>query len=316
MPRSPGAHIAHPSPSNANAVCCEYPISHPNGNVLRPTRPAAAQLSANHDCRNHYRMDNDRVHPGTVLITLLFCAISQGVASAQNVIPFGATLSGPFTIPTNTLGVTACGRLWFDGTNSAYRFVGGLGQPTIEIRGPAGPGTNGPLLHVLPFSYIGTSDDYCRSAEGLPSTNSSPYHPPLSAVNEGTITITPEQIEYLVAGLLYADRVDVVVHNGMLLERRGRGQITLLDSDNDGVPDFQDQCPDTPAGSLINSAGCSISQLCPCEAPWRNHGQFLKCMRDVLEDFSSKGLITPQQRRDLLRAAIKSDCGKRQHRTH
>ena len=29
-----------------------------------------------------------------------------------------------------------------------------------------------------------------------------------------------------------------------------------LDSDGDGVPDFQDQCPDTPAGVKVNALGC------------------------------------------------------------
>ncbi|MGM0857287.1 MAG: OmpA family protein [Pseudomonadota bacterium] len=32
-----------------------------------------------------------------------------------------------------------------------------------------------------------------------------------------------------------------------------------LDSDNDGVPDYRDQCPDTPAGVEVNSLGCPDS---------------------------------------------------------
>ncbi|WNK18814.1 OmpA family protein [Halomonas piscis] len=32
-----------------------------------------------------------------------------------------------------------------------------------------------------------------------------------------------------------------------------------LDSDNDGVPDFRDQCPNTPAGVEVNALGCQES---------------------------------------------------------
>ena len=36
---------------------------------------------------------------------------------------------------------------------------------------------------------------------------------------------------------------------------------TVVDSDGDGVPNDQDQCPDTPAGEAVDAAGCSASQL-------------------------------------------------------
>ena len=35
---------------------------------------------------------------------------------------------------------------------------------------------------------------------------------------------------------------------------------TLIDSDNDGIPTFQDQCPSTAAGAYANARGCSFTQ--------------------------------------------------------
>jgi parallel beta-helix repeat protein len=35
---------------------------------------------------------------------------------------------------------------------------------------------------------------------------------------------------------------------------------SLLDSDGDGVPDFQDQCPNSAPGSGVNAAGCGLGQ--------------------------------------------------------
>ncbi|MCX2719876.1 PQQ-dependent sugar dehydrogenase [Lentiprolixibacter aurantiacus] len=37
--------------------------------------------------------------------------------------------------------------------------------------------------------------------------------------------------------------------------------VTLADSDNDGVPDSTDLCPDTPVGETVNADGCAESQL-------------------------------------------------------
>jgi hypothetical protein len=33
---------------------------------------------------------------------------------------------------------------------------------------------------------------------------------------------------------------------------------SLVDSDNDGIADSQDLCPNTPAGAVVNNEGCPI----------------------------------------------------------
>jgi len=83
------------------------------------------------------------------------------------------------------------------------------------------------------------------------------------------------------------------------------------DQDNDGVPDSLDQCPDTPAGSIVNSDGCSIDQLVPCDGPWKNHGEFVSTMAHVTKEFEQDGLITQGQRSALISEAARSDCGKK-----
>jgi len=85
------------------------------------------------------------------------------------------------------------------------------------------------------------------------------------------------------------------------------------DLDNDGVPDSLDQCPDTPAGSIVNSDGCSIDQLVPCDGPWKNHGQFVSTMAHVTSEFAREGLITQGQRSQIVSAAARSDCGKKRN---
>jgi hypothetical protein len=243
------------------------------------------------------------------------CVIVHGATVAQNVIPFGVSLSGSDAVPPSDFGASGCGRLWLSGTNLVYRFATvGFSQEPVELRGPAGRGTNGALLHVLPFSRSERSRDYCRTAEGLPPINPYPGFPgPPAAVMEGVVPMAPEEIEQLIAGSLYATyAVLAPARPDVTVEYATRGQITLLDSDGDGVPDFRDQCPNTPVGSLINSNGCGIEQLCPCEAPWRNHGEFVTGMQNVLREFFQEGLITSQEQRELLRTAAESSCGKGQ----
>jgi hypothetical protein len=82
------------------------------------------------------------------------------------------------------------------------------------------------------------------------------------------------------------------------------------DSDDDGVADPDDQCPDTPAGAIVDAAGCSIEQLVPCNGPWRNHGHFLRALREVTSEFVAAGLLTRGQQHTILQAGARSDCGK------
>jgi len=92
--------------------------------------------------------------------------------------------------------------------------------------------------------------------------------------------------------------------------------IVPSDADADGVPDSLDQCPDTPAGTVVNARGCSIDQLVPCSGPvsgghWRNHGQYVSAIAHVSQTFVNHGLISRTERDQIVSAAARSDCGKR-----
>jgi hypothetical protein len=80
------------------------------------------------------------------------------------------------------------------------------------------------------------------------------------------------------------------------------------DCDGDGVPDGQDLCPDTPAGTVINSNGCAISQLCPCTNEWQSAGEYVRCVRDTAGDFVRAGLITEAERQAIVAEAETTNC--------
>jgi hypothetical protein len=88
------------------------------------------------------------------------------------------------------------------------------------------------------------------------------------------------------------------------------GTITGGDEDGDGVPDINDDCPGTPANEVVNENGCSIDQLCPCENPWKSHGQYVSCIARAAEDFVATGLITDAEKDASVAAAGPSSCGK------
>lgn len=81
-----------------------------------------------------------------------------------------------------------------------------------------------------------------------------------------------------------------------------------------------DQCPGTPPGEAENEFGCSVSQICPCEGlvddPWKNHGEYVTCVVDNAKDFYAQGLIDKGTKKDLIKDAAKSDCGKSHHEGH
>jgi hypothetical protein len=88
------------------------------------------------------------------------------------------------------------------------------------------------------------------------------------------------------------------------------------DSDNDGVPDAIDQCPNTPAGSVVDANGCSIEQLVPCEGPlsggtWKTHGEYVSGIAHTANIFVASHLITLAEADRIIKAAARSNCGKK-----
>jgi hypothetical protein len=86
------------------------------------------------------------------------------------------------------------------------------------------------------------------------------------------------------------------------------------DSDDDGVPDSVDQCPNTPLGEAANANGCAISQLCPCEGPWMNHNAYVRCVTDRAHEFFTAGTITEGAQNQIVQTARDSNCGRRRPR--
>lgn len=85
------------------------------------------------------------------------------------------------------------------------------------------------------------------------------------------------------------------------------------DSDNDGVNDEQDLCPNTEAGQIVNLNGCSILQsiLQLCSPNVKNHGEYVSCIARISEEFLEQGLISEQDKDIIVSEAAKSDIGKK-----
>jgi hypothetical protein len=90
----------------------------------------------------------------------------------------------------------------------------------------------------------------------------------------------------------------------------GTGDACDADDDNDGVPDGADACPGTAAGDVVDAAGCSIEQYAPCDVAWKNHGAYVSELTMVANHFEREGLITQEQRNAIVLQAAQSDCGK------
>ena len=89
----------------------------------------------------------------------------------------------------------------------------------------------------------------------------------------------------------------------------GDGDVCDEDDDGDGVGDGDDACPGTDPGDVVGGNGCSIDQLCPCESPWKNHGAYVRCVAHTSAVFVELGLISQQERGQIVSEAARSDCG-------
>lgn len=97
----------------------------------------------------------------------------------------------------------------------------------------------------------------------------------------------------------------------------GIGDTCDSDIDGDQVGNSADLCENTPLGSVVDSGnGCSIAQLCPCAGPqgtvgnWKNHGKYVSCVAKASNTFVDAGLITEQEKDDIVSSAANSSCGQ------
>lgn len=167
----------------------------------------------------------------------------------------------------------------------------------VSIHGPA-RGTNaGPVFYLSLVDF------------GAPSPGS-------PVAYSGTFVLTKKQKEELLNGEWYADAFATSSPDLIFGASEIRGPILPVDSDNDGVPDYIDLYPGTPPGEIVNAEGGSIEQICPCDAPWKNHAQYVNTVRYVAAQFASERLITRQQFKQIVQQAEHSDCGSKRKTQH
>jgi hypothetical protein len=89
------------------------------------------------------------------------------------------------------------------------------------------------------------------------------------------------------------------------------GPVDGLDSDADGVWDWLDMCSHTAEGEPVDGEGCSVHDLCQCNYPWKNHGEYVSCITQTSRDFVKAGLITNKEKSDYVSEAAKRECDMR-----
>jgi len=80
-----------------------------------------------------------------------------------------------------------------------------------------------------------------------------------------------------------------------------------VDDDGDGIDNDADLCLETAADDVVDGSGCSITDYCPCDGDWRNHGAYVSCVSQAVDAFAEVGLSSDLQISD----AAGSDCGKK-----
>ena len=89
------------------------------------------------------------------------------------------------------------------------------------------------------------------------------------------------------------------------------GDVCDDDDDNDGVLGDSDVCLGTQPSEPVLANGCSIEQQCECNAPWKNHGDYVSCVAHASNALLNAEQITQAEKDAIMAAAEQSSCGKK-----
>ncbi len=87
------------------------------------------------------------------------------------------------------------------------------------------------------------------------------------------------------------------------------------DSDGDRVGDACDACAGSTAGSMVTASGCSVDQLCPCDASasgeaWQSQRDYLRCVARATRTFRREGQVSRNESLRIIRRAARTGCGR------
>ena len=108
-----------------------------------------------------------------------------------------------------------------------------------------------------------------------------------------------------------------LLQNGLRLEAQALIEVRSsdTDADDDGVDDVLDLCSATSSGDMTDADGCSVAQLCPCDAgfdgAWRNHGHYVVCVVRAARRVGQHNQLTRMQLKTLVPSAARGQCGRK-----
>lgn len=82
-----------------------------------------------------------------------------------------------------------------------------------------------------------------------------------------------------------------------------------VNSDSDAAGDACDPCPTDSPDDPDNNGVCGLQEACPCDADWKNHGDYVTCVVKDTKQQVRLGLLTDQQRAEQISAAAQNTCG-------
>jgi len=138
---------------------------------------------------------------------------------------------------------------------------------------------------------------------------------------QGDLTVNPDDSEIIQMVILTIDGLDASMPSDLDLGdspqyivevTKAGGLVSSFKANIIDIMNAEEYANSTTQTvKTADSLEASVTDTCPCDGDWKNHGAYVSCVTKFARELAKTDIITKKEKRDLVSEAAKRECGKK-----